>query len=195
MDPVKEIVAERERARGLSDPNANVCFLATVTPEGGATVRALSLRDIDRRGFGLLINELSPKWRQLHTGAGFELLLFWPTVHRQYRVRGPLAPMDDADLERYWSYKSHGSRLLELYYPTFEPQSTPVPSRQHLLDGIESMRRKFPSPEDVLLPKSLKGVYLVPDRIEVWHGEAERLHDRRLYTRKDRGWEVQILVP
>ena len=65
MDPVKEIVAERERARALSDPNANVCFLATVTPEDGATVRAISLRDIDHRGFGLLINELSPKWRQL----------------------------------------------------------------------------------------------------------------------------------
>ena len=108
MDPINEIVSEREKARERGDLNANVCFLATVTKEGGGTVRALSLRDIDHRGFGVLVNSLSLKWAELQSGRGFELLIYWPTVSRQYRIRGRLAPMDEGDRRRYWDRKTHG---------------------------------------------------------------------------------------
>ena len=195
LDPIEEIVAERERARSLGDPNVEFCFLATVTIEGHATVRALSLRDIGSKGVDLLISSSSLKWQQLRRPGGYELLLLWPTVWRQYRIRGSISPMEDEDLQRYWDRKSLGSRLLELYYPTFEAQSTPIPSREHLQNGIESLRMKYPRPEAAPRPDSLKGICLVPQHIEVWHHGEERLHDRRLYTRGEEGWTEQVLVP
>ena len=73
MDPIDEIVSERDKARERGDLNANVCFLATVSEDGGGTVRAISLRDVDHRGFGLLLNGLSVKWAELESGRGFEL--------------------------------------------------------------------------------------------------------------------------
>ena len=195
FDPIDEIIAEREKAQEKGDLNANVCFLATVSEEGGGTVRALSLRDIDERGFGVLVNGLSVKWAELQSGRGFEMLIYWPTVSRQYRIRGRLTPMDEEDRRRYWDRKTHGSKLLEHYYPTFEPQTTVVPSRERLVAGIEELEKRYPDESNVPLPDSLIGLYLAPDQIETWHSGEGRLHDRHRYTRTADGWKDEVLVP
>ena len=196
LDPIDEIISEREKARERGDLNANVCFLATVTEEGAGTVRALSLRDIDHRGFGVLVNGLSVKWAELQSGRGFELLMYWPTVSRQYRIRGRLTPMDEEDRRRYWDRKSHGSKLLEHYYPTFEPQTTVVPSRERLVCRYRGVGEDgIPTRSSVPLPDSLVGVYVVPEQIETWHSGEGRLHDRHRYTRTADGWKDEVLVP
>ena len=195
LDPIDEIVSEREKARERGDLLANVCFLATVSKEGGGTVRALSLRDVDQRGFGVLVNGLSVKWAELQSGRGFELLIYWPTVSRQYRIRGRLAPMDEEDRRRYWERKTHGSKLLEHYYPTFEPQTTVVESRDYLVKGIEELESRYPEESGVPLPASLIGVYVAPEQIETWHSGEGRLHDRHRYTMTEDGWKDEVLVP
>ena len=195
LDPIDEIVSEREKARERGDLNANVCFLATVSEDGGGAVRAISLRDVDHRGFGLLLNGLSVKWAELESGRGFELLIYWPTVSRQYRVRGRMEPMEEEEMRRFWNYKSHGSKLLEMYYPTFEPQTTVVPSREHLVAGIEELEKQYPDKDNIPLPASLKGVYVVPEQIETWHSGEGRLHDRHRYTKTEDGWKDEVLVP
>ena len=167
--------------------NANVCFLATVSEDGdswGGAVRAISLRDVagrrlstDHRGFGLLLNGLSVKWAELESGRGFELLIYWPTVSRQYRVRGRMAPMEEEETRRFWNYKSHGSKLLEMYYPTFEPQTTVVPSRDHLVAGIEELEKQYPDKDDIPLPESPEGSArgTGADRdLALWGGAAAR---------------------
>lgn len=195
LDPIDEIVVQREKARERGDLLANVCFLATVTEDGGGTARALSLRDIDQRGFGVLVNGLSVKWAELQSGRGFELLIYWPTVSRQFRIRGRLTPMDDEDRRRYWDRKTHGSKLLEHYYPTFEPQTTVVSSRDRLVSGIEELEKRYPDEKNVPLPDSLIGVCVEPDQIEAWHSGEGRLHDRHRYTRTADGWRDEVLVP
>lgn len=194
-DPVAEIVDARVQARARRDLQVDVCFLATVTADGRPEARAVSLRDIDERGFGLLLNELSPKWRQLSGPGGCSLLILWSTVRRQYRVRGHVAPMEPERRRVYWERKTLGSRLLEHYYADMHPQSTPIPSRQHLLDGIAALERRYPDKDAVPLPDTLRGVYLIPEEIDAWHGAEDRLHDRRLFTRTPTGWTSRTLVP
>lgn len=103
--------------------------------------------------------------------------------------------MEAERVDAYWRRKSHGSKLLELYYTAFQPQSARIGSREEFLAGIESLRRRYPDPEAVPPPPSLLGVYVVPREIEAWHGSEERLHDRRLYRRSGTDWEGAILVP
>jgi len=194
VDPIAEIVADRERARAAGDPLVDACILATSDGRGAPGVRALVLRDVGERGLGLLISATSPKWEPLRSGR-YELLLLWTTVHRQYRVRGSMAPMAEARVEQYWRKKVHASRLLDVYYDRVHTQSTPVASREEFLAGIEALRRQHPTPDDVPRPSVLRGVYLVPARVEIWRGSADRLHDRRLYTRSGRTWREQVLVP
>jgi pyridoxamine 5'-phosphate oxidase len=196
MDPIVEIIAAREEARQRHDPHVDVCFLATVTAEGRPEVRAISLRNIDTKGFGLLLNTTSPKWQQLSASWQGCLHMLWSTVRRQYRVYGRLDPMEPERLRSYWDRKGLGSRLLEHYYEAYHPQSQPIPSRAHLLQGIETLKLRYPDKDAVPIPDTLRGVYLYPTEIDVWHGSPEdRLHDRRLFTRTEAGWSYCTLVP
>jgi pyridoxamine 5'-phosphate oxidase len=193
-DPIAEIVEARDRARAARDPLVDVCVLATVNGRSAPGVRPLVLRDVGPRGIGLLISSTSQKWSPLQSGR-YECLLLWTAIRRQYRVRGGLTPMPDELVERYWSQKMHESRLLDLYYGEVQSQSTPVASRQAFRDGIDMLRGRHPSADAVPRPALLRGVYLVPARIDAWHGSPDRLHDRCLYTRTATGWRAQVLVP
>ncbi len=196
LDPLMDIIQSREEARKRHDPHVDVCFLATVTADGRPAVRAISLRDIDEQGFGLLLNNTSPKWQQLQAQGHCSLLILWSTVRRQYRIQGRIEPMERERMQQYWDRKSHGSRLLEHYYGVFHPQSHPVPSRAYFLKGIEELRQRYPAKEMIPMPDTLQGIYLFPTEIEIWHGSPEdRLHDRRLFTRTSGGWSFCVLVP
>lgn len=193
-DPLGLIVTERERARAAGDPMTDLCVLATAEDGGPPGVRPIVLRDIGPDGIGLLISETSPKWGPLSRGR-FELLLLWLSVRRQFRVRGRLAPMPEALVTRYWEQKVHASRLLDLYYATHQGQSTVIASREAFLGGIESLRGQYPTPDSVPRPPLLRGVLLVPERVEQWRGSPDRLHDRRLFTRGADGWREHTLIP
>jgi pyridoxamine 5'-phosphate oxidase len=194
VDPVAEIVRDRERARAAGDPLVDLCILATAGQDTAPGVRALVLRDVGPQGVGLLVSAASPKWEPLRSGR-YECLLLWMTIRRQYRIRGGLAPMPEPRLREYWERKVHESRLLDLYYDHVQAQSTGVGSRADFLAGIDGLRRQHPTPEAVPQPAGLRGVYLVPFRIEAWRGSPDRLHDRQLYTRNGNAWREQILVP
>jgi pyridoxamine 5'-phosphate oxidase len=195
-DPVAEIIATREAARQLHDPQVDVCLFATVSATGRPEVRAISLRDIDAKGFGLLLNSTSPKWQQLSVHGQCSLHILWSTVRRQYRVYGRIEPMEPERLQQYWDRKGHGSRLLEHYYEAFHAQSQPIPSRDDLLQGIEALKQRYPHRDTVPLAKTLCGVYLYPTEIDVWHGSPEdRLHHRRRFIRSHNHWSFDILVP
>jgi pyridoxamine 5'-phosphate oxidase len=195
VDPIRDILEERERAREQRDPLVDVCYLVTVASPDRAEARALTLRDVGEHGLGVLINRTSPKWRQLSGTETATILIHWPSVRRQYRVWGAIAPMDPGLVGAYWRRKSHGSKLLELYYADVHPQSAPVASREEFLAGIETLRRRYPDRDAVPQPPSLAGIYVVPGEIEVWHGSEERLHDRRRYRKSATGWEAATLVP
>lgn len=194
-DPIGEIVEERERARLRGDPLVDVCYLVTVASADRGEARALTLRDVSHRGIGALINRTSPKWRQLSQTGTATILIHWPSVRRQYRVWGAVAPMDPAQVDAYWRRKTHGSKLLEYYYSEFQVQSGPVASREDFLAGIEALRRRYPDPEAMPVPATLVGIYVVPREIEAWHGSEERLHDRRVFRKAGTVWEASTLVP
>jgi pyridoxamine 5'-phosphate oxidase len=195
-DPVAELVADRERARAAGDPFTDLCILATAEATGPVGVRTLVLRDTGPEGVGLLVSRTSPQWAPLEHGRA-ECLLVWLTIRRQYRLRGRLAPMPEARVARYWSQKTHESRLLDLYYSLRQGQSTRVASREALLRDIEELRQEHPTADAVPRPEALRGVYLRPERIEIWRGSPDRLHDRRLFERADDGggWRQSVLVP
>lgn len=195
-DPIADMIAARARARQCADPYVDVCFLATVTSEGSPAVRAIALRDIEAQGIGLLINANSPKWKQLEKNDQYALQLLWATVQRQYRIQGRLETMSDERLQHYWNRKGYHSRLLEAYYEDIASQSQTLPSREALLEGITAMKNRYPTRDRIPLPASLRGLYLYPITIDVWHGSPDdRLHDRRLFTRTATGWNSRVLVP
>ncbi|HTY79140.1 MAG TPA: pyridoxamine 5'-phosphate oxidase family protein [Candidatus Bathyarchaeia archaeon] len=196
IDPVELVATAREEARRRQDPQADVCFLVTVGAGGRPEARPVSLRDVDGDGFGLLLNERSLKWRQIETAGQCSLTILWSSVGRQYRVYGELRSMRAERLRFWWDRKGLGSRLLEHYYDAYAAQSEPVASREAFLAGIAELGRRYPDAASVPPPPGLRGVCLWPTAIDVWHSSpADRLHDRRLFTRSGDGWTFETLVP
>ena len=68
VDPIQEIVQERQRAGELGDPLAEVCYLVTVASADRGEARALTLRDVTERGVGVLINRTSSRSRRARPG-------------------------------------------------------------------------------------------------------------------------------
>jgi pyridoxamine 5'-phosphate oxidase len=197
MNPVDQIVADRAAARQSSDPNADVCFLATTDANGQAHVRTLVLREIVDNRFGVYMNRSSPKWKQLQKNNDYELLLFYPTIPRQYRLSGTVQEIEPAVLVSNWHQRPAASKYLDYFYRDVLPQSASIESRQALLNGIDSLKSQYPDPDELLPPDLATGLDLVIttiDRLDI-SSDPDRVHDRSHYSLNRGDWVEQILVP
>jgi len=196
IDPIRQISEDRARARSRSDPNADVCFMAVTSTDGSATVRALVFREISDHRFALFLNKTSPKWHDLHATGSYEVLLFFPTLGHQYRLRGGFEEIPATLLESHWKLRPEGSKYLDQFYDEKAHQSSELDSRDAFLSQIEVLRQKYPSVDELPMPPSATGLFLVIKSVEVLDfTNDDRLHDRRRFTLEEHGWQEQVLVP
>src|SRR5262245_34460817 len=70
----------------LTDPNAMI--LATCTPDGIPSARAVLLKALDDRGFTFFTNYDSRKGREMSANPRVALVFLWHQLERQIRVEG-----------------------------------------------------------------------------------------------------------
>lgn len=170
--------------------------MAITSEDGSATVRTLVLREIRGNRFGVFLNKTSPKWRHLRATGAYEVLLFYPTLGRQYRLRGEFEEIADALLDSHWQLRPEGSRYLDHYYEEKQPQSSVIDSRQVFLSQIEELRQKYPAVDELPMSPSAIGLDLVITSIDMLDlSSADRLHDRRRFALVENAWVEQVLVP
>lgn len=195
MDPISRIRNDRAEARKLEDPNADICFLALADAEGRASVRTLVLRDISKNHFLLFMNQSSPKWKVLSTGGSWELLIWYPSMQRQYRVSGDVKVLDIDFVKQNWRRRPSGSKYLDVLYEFTADQSSLIESRQHLVTEITRIRNEF-NVDDMEAPDKVAGVELIGNRIEMLDlNREDRIHDRQLFTYDGNRWVVQTMIP
>ncbi len=176
-------------AAGLLDPNA--VALATVSPDGQPSVRAVLLRDANERGFVFFTNYESRKAHDLVHNPKAALLFLWAPLERQVRVEGVVERVSDAESDAYFRTRPRSYQLAAWA----SPQSQPIPDRAFLEQRYCEMEARFAG-QEVPRPPFWGGFRLIPHRIEFWQGRANRLHDRLLYTRQpDGSWRLQRLAP
>jgi pyridoxine/pyridoxamine 5'-phosphate oxidase len=202
-NPIEQIKNNWENARTLKDGNANYCSLATVSVKGEVSIRTLVLRKITADSFVIYINASSPKWAQLEASTSFELLIFWPALMQQYRVRGEYSAIPDKIMEEHWSHKPYDSKILDHYYHHYQAQTSVLESRDSLLHGIQALKNTYPQASDIPFPENVKGVSIKANYIEAWGSSNTDainttqmgLHERTLYELSKGKWKQQVLVP
>ena len=194
MDPIESIQSDRAQARRLSDPNSDLCFLALADLDGNASVRTLVLREIAEDHVTLFINKTSPKWHVIDEGGDAELLIWYPSVQRQYRVRGPIEEMDNATIQENWQRRPLGSKYLDHIYDQLGPQSSFIPDRKTLTHKITEL--KSTSADDLKAPPSATGVFMRYRTIDMLDlNQEDRIHDRSLFTFDGNSWQSQVKIP
>jgi pyridoxamine 5'-phosphate oxidase len=74
------------------------------------------------------------------------------------------------------------------------PQSEELSSRDELFATVSSLSARYQN-ETVPRPPYWSGYRLVPERIEFWREQPDRLHEREVYTRDGNGWRITLLAP
>jgi pyridoxamine 5'-phosphate oxidase len=171
------------------DPNAMI--VATATPDGRPSARAILLKDFDDRGFVFYTNKESRKSEELAVNANVFLLFYWKSLGRQVRIEGTVEHVTDAEADSYYVSRPRISRL----GAWASQQSRPLPTRSLLEERLAQAEQRYPG-DDIPRPDYWSGYRVLPVSFEFWQDMPYRLHDRTVYRRAaDGAWEQSKLFP
>jgi len=195
-DPVKLLLQSFQQAQASGDSNAKFCVLTTVDEGGLPVSRTVTIREIGPDGVVIYVNEQSPKVDHLRKNRNYELLFFWPSSIRQFRIRGNYEIYASDKQLQSWRDKPYVGKLYDLFQSGEQRQSSTLSSRQEYLEKIAQLKQAFPEGEDLQMPAEQLSLRFKPDYIETWFASmSDGLHDRRLYRLTGKGWRCQVLVP
>ena len=188
-DPIRQLdLWVREAAQaGVSLPNAFA--LATADSDGMPSVRFVLLQGLDADGLRFFSNRSSRKGRDLAINPWSAAAFWWPALDRQARVTGPVRLLPEEESLAYWRTRPRGSQLSA----AASRQGEEIGARTDLEALVSALSSQHP--DDVPLPGTWGGYLLVPERIEFWTSQPDRLHDRIEYVAEAGGWRRRRLQP
>ncbi len=181
---------EEAQKKELNDPEAMA--LATADAEGMPDARMVLLKDWSVDGFTFYTNAESAKGRQLAANMKAAGLFHWKSLRRQVRLRGPVAPVSDAEADEYYASRPRDSRI----GAWASQQSRPLESRFALEKSVAAYATKYALGE-IPRPPYWRGFRIAPLAIEFWSDRPFRLHDRVRFFRAEPGddWRKERLYP
>jgi pyridoxamine 5'-phosphate oxidase len=193
-DPITQFTGWYEDARAALGDDADAVVVATADANGAPSARVVLLRGFDARGFCFYTSYDSRKGDELRENPRAALVLYWPALHRQVRITGPVERVSDAESDAYWANRPAASRLSAWA----SQQSAPIASRGALENAVDAVTVRF-GEADVPRPEFWGGYRVVPEVVEFWLHRDDRLHDRVQYRRtggeSDGAWEIERLQP
>ena len=189
-DPIAEFSDLLEQAKRSESGDATACTLATADAAGRPAARMVLLKGVDDGGFVFFTNYGSRKAGELDANPYAALCFYWSSLDRQVRVEGPVARLPAAESDAYYASRPRGSRIAAWA----SKQTQPLESRARLVARVAHYEAKFMGRE-VPRPEFWGGYRMTAERMEIWHNQLYRLHDRFVYRATSDGWKRQRLYP
>ena len=189
-DPIRQFERWFTDAAAARVPEPNAMTLSTATRDGVPSARIVLLKGVDANGFAFYTDYRSRKGAELAENPLAALTFLWKEIERQVRITGSVSRVSTQESDAYFRTRPLGSRL----GAWASHQSAVLASREELEARVQDVIGRFPD-GGVPLPPHWGGFRVAPDEIEFWQGRPDRLHDRLLYRRGERGWEISRLSP
>jgi pyridoxamine 5'-phosphate oxidase len=183
----RELLAQAEQ---LDIQSHNAFALATTGKDLQPTVRMVLLKDVDERGLVFYTNMQSRKGCQLTENPRASACFWWPQLQRQVRIEGQVERVSDQEADNYFASRPRGSQIAAWA----SNQSSELSSRDALLGAAALLTARYEG-RAIPRPPYWSGYRLVPERFEFWKEQADRLHEREVYTRQASGWKISLLAP
>jgi len=189
-NPVTLFAAWMKEAEAAEPNDPNAMALATAGSDGLPDVRVVLLKAFDERGFVFYTNTQSTKGEELAANPQAALVLYWKSLGRQIRARGPVERVTDAEADAYFASRRRESRIGAIA----SQQSRPVADRTALMDAVAAVTERV-GDGPVPRPPHWTGFRILPTSIEFWRNGEFRLHDRVRFVRDGAGWRGTRLYP
>lgn len=191
VDPIEQFERWYDQWAATEPYDAAAMVLATVDPSGHPAARYVLLRTVDRHGFVFFTNYESAKGRDLDANPRAALCFGWLDLQRQVRVEGRVEKISDEESDRYFAGRPRRSQLAAWT----SPQSDVIVDRKVLERRFGDLELSHQG-ADVPRPANWGGFRVVPQFVEFWQGQPDRLHDRFRYRRlAGGGWRIERLAP
>ncbi|XP_067012704.2 pyridoxine-5'-phosphate oxidase [Anabrus simplex] len=174
---------EASRHPGIGEANA-MC-LATATKDGIPSARFVLLKGFGINGFKFFTNYESRKARELEENPRASLTFYWEPLQRQVRVDGQVEKVAKEESDEYFASRPRDSQI----GAWASKQSTVIAGREELMVRRSEILEKYKQAEAVPRPDYWGGYILIPERMEFWQGQTDRLHDRIVFRRLKSGEE------
>lgn len=189
-DPFEQFELWFKQAEEAEVLEVNAMSIATASSDGEVTIRTVYLKYYDRNGFVFFTNYESKKAQQIAQNSNVALLFPWLKQQRQVKIMGTAEKISAAESFKYFATRPRGSQI----GAWASKQSSVISSRSVLLNKFEEIKQKYKEGQ-IPLPSFWGGFRVVPKKIEFWHGQTNRLHDRFLYTHINDSWKIERLSP
>lgn len=191
-EPFAPFEAWMAEAKASEPRDPDAMALATVDADGMPNVRMVLLKGWGPDGIVFYTNRESAKGRELDAQGKAALTLYWKSLSRQVRMRGPVRPVTGAESDAYFSSRPRGAQI----GAWASKQSQPLASRAELEAAVAGIEQKYGS-GPVPRPPHWIGYRLVPLYVEFWTEQPFRLHERIVFSREaaDAPWSRNRLYP
>jgi pyridoxamine 5'-phosphate oxidase len=179
---------EEAREAQLAAPAAMT--LVTVSADGRPSARVVSLKRLEPGGLIFTTALWTRKVEELRGNPRVAAVFHWPTLGRQVRIEGRAELAERELAEQLFAARPHDHRLQTLV----SRQGETIEDLEPLREDLERLRTETAG-QPIECPPDWGAVRIVPDRLELWEEDPDRLHRRRLYEAGEQGWRHSQLAP
>ena len=179
-----------EKIEDLEHIEPNAAILSTSTKKGKPSSRAVLVKEFDERGFVFYTNYKSKKAQEIEVNPYGSLIFYWQDFERQVRIQGKIRKVSRSKSEKYFHSRPRLSQISVLA----SHQSKTLENREELDKKVKKLEKMYDG-KDIPLPDYWGGYILEHRNVEFWQGRRDRLHDRFVYTKHGRIWQIERLAP
>ena len=189
-EPLVRINEWIEEAVKLEVPLPHAMNLSTADDFGQPSSRMVLLKSISDEGMVFYTDYESHKGQMLHKNSKAALNFWWAKTDKQIRIEGVCIKTSDQESDEYFQSRPRGSQISA----SVSLQSKEIRDYENLVKEAKHLEKRS-SGSNLKRPSRWGGYKLIPNRIEFWKNEANRLHRRELFILESNKWRKTLLSP
>ena len=189
-EPLIRVKKWIEEAINMGVPLPHAMNLSTVDDSGQPSSRMVLLKSISDKGLIFYTDYESHKGQMLNTNSKAALNFWWAKTDKQIRIQGVCVKTSEKESDEYFQSRPRGSQISA----TVSFQSKEIKSYSDLVKEAEDLDKRT-SESNLGRPARWGGYLLIPDKVEFWKDETNRLHKRELFTLVSGTWKKILLSP
>ena len=189
-EPLVRINEWIEEALKLEVPLPHAMNLSTADDFGQPSSRMVLLKSISDEVMVFYTDYESHKGQMLNKYSKAPLNFLWAKTDKQIRIEGVCIKTSDQESDEYFQSRPKGSQISA----TVSIQSKEIRDYENLVKEAKDLEKRS-SGSNLKRPSRWGGYKLIPNRIEFWKNEANRLHRRELFILGSNKWRKTLLSP